>query len=156
MAAVADLVDAHVRTIRDICEGFPVGTVLSRMGTLVSERVPRRKAASELRIDDEIDYPSTIDPSIANTKSSPKRSDLPDHVVVVHEQLIRIERRAEWIRAEQPVEVPRLALARIVGKFALEKREQVRAEPRLIRHDVHSRPMLKGTRVLRIGRLWSP
>ena len=45
VTAVADLVDAHVEMIRDICDGFPVGTVVSRMGTLVSERVSHRKAA---------------------------------------------------------------------------------------------------------------
>ena len=45
VTAVADLVDAHVEMIRDICDGFPIGTVVSRMGTLVSERVSRRKAA---------------------------------------------------------------------------------------------------------------
>ena len=43
--AVADLVDAHVEMIRDICSGFAIGTVVSRRGTLVSERVPRRRAA---------------------------------------------------------------------------------------------------------------
>ena len=45
VTAVADLVDAHVEMIRDICSGFAIGTVVSRMGTLVSERVPRRRAA---------------------------------------------------------------------------------------------------------------
>ena len=42
--AVADLVDAHLEMISDICEGFPIGTVVSRMGTLVSERVSRKAA----------------------------------------------------------------------------------------------------------------
>jgi hypothetical protein len=44
VTAVADLVDVHVEMIRDICDGFPIGTVVSRMGTLVSERVSRRAA----------------------------------------------------------------------------------------------------------------
>jgi hypothetical protein len=44
VAAVADLVDAHIQMIREICEGFPVGTIVSRMGTLVSERVTRKAA----------------------------------------------------------------------------------------------------------------
>jgi hypothetical protein len=30
--------------IRDICDGFRVGAVISRMGTLVSERVGRKAA----------------------------------------------------------------------------------------------------------------
>ena len=44
VTAVADIVDAHVEMIRDICDGFPAGTVVSRMGTLVSERVARKAA----------------------------------------------------------------------------------------------------------------
>lgn len=44
VAAVADLVDAHVQAIREICAEFAVGSVVSRMGTLVSERVTRRAA----------------------------------------------------------------------------------------------------------------
>jgi hypothetical protein len=38
VAAVADLVDEHIREIRTICAGYPVGTVVSRFGTLVSAR----------------------------------------------------------------------------------------------------------------------
>ena len=44
VAAVSELVDAHVKEIRAICAAFPVGTVVSRMGTLVSERVNLRAA----------------------------------------------------------------------------------------------------------------
>ena len=44
VAAVAELVDAHIKEIREICTEFPVGTVVSRMGTLVSERVRLRAA----------------------------------------------------------------------------------------------------------------
>ena len=44
LAAVAQLVDEHVDQIRMICEQFGEGAVVSRMGTLVSERV-RAKAA---------------------------------------------------------------------------------------------------------------
>jgi hypothetical protein len=44
VAAVAELVDAHIAEIREICAGFPVGTVVSRMGTLVSERLSVRAA----------------------------------------------------------------------------------------------------------------
>jgi hypothetical protein len=44
VAAVADLVDAHVDTIRTICAEFPAGTVVSRMGTLVSPRLVARAA----------------------------------------------------------------------------------------------------------------
>lgn len=36
VAAVAELVDDHVREIRLICASYPVGTVVSRFGSLVS------------------------------------------------------------------------------------------------------------------------
>ena len=36
VAAVAELVDEHVREIRMICASYPVGTVVSRFGSLVS------------------------------------------------------------------------------------------------------------------------
>ena len=39
-----DVVHRGRAAIRKICEGFPVGTVVSRMGTLVSERVTRKAA----------------------------------------------------------------------------------------------------------------
>ena len=42
--AVADLVNAHLAEIRDVCEHFEPGTIVSRMGTLVSPRVMRRAA----------------------------------------------------------------------------------------------------------------
>lgn len=38
-AAVAELVDDHVREIRTICERFGAGTMVSRMGALVAPRV---------------------------------------------------------------------------------------------------------------------
>ena len=38
VAAVAELVDAHVEEIRAICANFPIGTVVSRMGQLVAPR----------------------------------------------------------------------------------------------------------------------
>ena len=38
VAAVADIVDDHVREIRLICATYPVGTVVSRLGTLVAPR----------------------------------------------------------------------------------------------------------------------
>lgn len=38
VAAVEELVDAHVAEIRAICATFPVGTVVSRLGQLVSRR----------------------------------------------------------------------------------------------------------------------
>jgi hypothetical protein len=41
---VAELVDAHVDQIRTICERYPVGTIVSRMGVLVSERLEPRAA----------------------------------------------------------------------------------------------------------------
>ncbi len=44
VAAVADLVDAHVDTIRSICAEFAVGTTVSRMGTLVSPRLIAKAA----------------------------------------------------------------------------------------------------------------
>jgi len=44
VAAVDDLVQAHVREIREICEHFQPGTVVSRMDSLVSARVMRRAA----------------------------------------------------------------------------------------------------------------
>ena len=36
VAAVAELVDDHIREIRLICASYPVGTVVSRLGPLVS------------------------------------------------------------------------------------------------------------------------
>lgn len=39
VAAVDELVSAHVDEIREICATFPVGTVLSRMGQLIAPRV---------------------------------------------------------------------------------------------------------------------
>jgi hypothetical protein len=44
VTAVADLVDAHIREVRQICQHFAKGTIVSRMGTLVSPRVMRRAA----------------------------------------------------------------------------------------------------------------
>jgi hypothetical protein len=44
VAAVADLVDAHVDTIRTICSEFALGTTVSRMGTLVSPRIVAKAA----------------------------------------------------------------------------------------------------------------
>lgn len=44
VAAVADLVDEHVDQIRMICDQFGEGAIVSRMGTLVSERVQQRAA----------------------------------------------------------------------------------------------------------------
>ena len=41
VAAVADLVDAHLDEIRLVCASYPLGTIVSRLGTLVS---PRRLA----------------------------------------------------------------------------------------------------------------
>ena len=38
VAAVADLVAAHIQEIREICAHYPVGTTLSRMGQLVAPR----------------------------------------------------------------------------------------------------------------------
>jgi len=38
VAAVAELVDAHLDEINEICANFPVGTVVSRMGQLVAPR----------------------------------------------------------------------------------------------------------------------
>ena len=38
VAAVDDLVSAHVDEIREICANFAVGTILSRMGQLVAPR----------------------------------------------------------------------------------------------------------------------
>ena len=38
VAAVAELVDAHVTEIREICANYSVGTMLSRMGQLVAPR----------------------------------------------------------------------------------------------------------------------
>jgi hypothetical protein len=35
---VADVVDAHVRDISEVCANFPVGTTVSRLGPLVSMR----------------------------------------------------------------------------------------------------------------------
>jgi hypothetical protein len=39
VAAVAELVDAHVHEIQLICQTFGVGTTVSRLGTLVSPRL---------------------------------------------------------------------------------------------------------------------
>ncbi len=44
VTAVADLVDAHVKEVRQVCEHFATGTIVSRMGTLVSPRVMPRAA----------------------------------------------------------------------------------------------------------------
>jgi len=38
VAAVAELVEAHIREIRLVCASFPVGTVVSRLGSLVAPR----------------------------------------------------------------------------------------------------------------------
>ena len=38
VAAVAELVSAHVDELREICATFPIGTILSRMGQLVAPR----------------------------------------------------------------------------------------------------------------------
>lgn len=38
VAAVDDLVSAHVDEIREICANYPVGTIVSRMGQLVAPR----------------------------------------------------------------------------------------------------------------------
>ncbi|HUF96484.1 MAG TPA: hypothetical protein VMM60_00045 [Ilumatobacter sp.] len=45
VVAIDDLITDHVEEMRTICEAFPVGTVLSRMGSLVSPRVDARAAA---------------------------------------------------------------------------------------------------------------
>ena len=42
--AVDELVDAHVAEIAAICRAFPAGTVVSRLGDLVSPRVTQRAA----------------------------------------------------------------------------------------------------------------
>ena len=42
--AVDDLIDAHVKEIRQVCDVFEAGTIVSRMDTLVSPRVIRRAA----------------------------------------------------------------------------------------------------------------
>jgi hypothetical protein len=39
VAAVAELVDAHLHEIRLICQAFVIGTTVSRLGTLVSSRL---------------------------------------------------------------------------------------------------------------------
>lgn len=44
VAAVRDLVDAHVAEIDEICANFAEGTVVSRLGNLVSPRVMRLAA----------------------------------------------------------------------------------------------------------------
>jgi hypothetical protein len=44
VAAVDELVSAHVDEIREICANYPIGTVLSRMGQLVAPRA-RSEAA---------------------------------------------------------------------------------------------------------------
>lgn len=44
VAAVAELVDAHVDEMREICANYPVGTVLSRMGQLVAPRTYTKAA----------------------------------------------------------------------------------------------------------------
>jgi hypothetical protein len=38
VAAVDDLVAAHLQEVREICAAYPVGTLLSRMGQLVAPR----------------------------------------------------------------------------------------------------------------------
>ena len=38
VTAVDELIDSHLDEIRTICASYPVGTVLSRMGTLVAPR----------------------------------------------------------------------------------------------------------------------
>jgi hypothetical protein len=42
--AVDDLVEAHLHEIREVCEHFEPGTIVSRLDTLVSPRVLRRAA----------------------------------------------------------------------------------------------------------------
>jgi hypothetical protein len=44
VAAVDELVDDHVREIRLICEQFGIGTMVSRMGSLVAPRVADQAA----------------------------------------------------------------------------------------------------------------
>jgi hypothetical protein len=103
------------------------------------EKLPRGEPAPESWIDDEIDDPSTIDPLVADPQSTAQRSNLPDHIVVLHQQLIGVERRAKRVPVEQPVEVRGLALARIGREILREKRQQLRMVPRVIRHDLHRR-----------------
>jgi hypothetical protein len=38
VAAVAELVDAHIDEMREICASYPVGTTVSRLGQLVAPR----------------------------------------------------------------------------------------------------------------------
>lgn len=44
VAAIGDIVDDHVREIRLICATYPVGTIVSRLGTLVAPRHLARAA----------------------------------------------------------------------------------------------------------------
>ena len=44
VAAVAELVDAHVAEIEAICSAYPVGTVVGRLGSLVAPRPGKRAA----------------------------------------------------------------------------------------------------------------
>jgi hypothetical protein len=44
VAVVADLVDAHIAEIRLVCASYPVGTIVSRLGVLVSPRRLSRAA----------------------------------------------------------------------------------------------------------------
>lgn len=45
VVAIDDLISDHLDEMRTICAAYPVGTVLSRMGSLVSARVDARTAA---------------------------------------------------------------------------------------------------------------
>jgi hypothetical protein len=45
VVAIDDLVSDHIEELRTICATYPVGTALSRMGSLVSPRVDARTAA---------------------------------------------------------------------------------------------------------------
>lgn len=44
VVAVDELIDAHLGEIREICAAFPEGTVVSRLGALVSPRILRDAA----------------------------------------------------------------------------------------------------------------
>lgn len=45
VVAIDDLISDHLEEMRTICAAYPVGTVVSRMGSLVSPRVDVRTAA---------------------------------------------------------------------------------------------------------------
>jgi hypothetical protein len=45
VVAIHDLITDHLEEMRTICAAYPVGTVLSRMGSLVAARVDARTAA---------------------------------------------------------------------------------------------------------------